>query len=95
MISSRIGRGFAALTILCTLLLFLCPAVHGSYSAVHGPVTAMQAARAALKIHAAIAYVMLNPLPKAPPALTVQSSLLIAAATPEPFNPSKIQTLRC
>jgi hypothetical protein len=94
MIPARIGRGFAALTIVCTLLLFLCPALHGSYSAVHGPVTAMQAARAALKVHAAIAHVTLNPLPKAP-AVAVPMSLQIAGATPAPLDPSKILTLRC
>jgi hypothetical protein len=95
MIPARIGRGFATLTILCTLLLFLCPAPHGSYSAVHGPVTAMQAARAALKVHAAIAHVMVSPFPKAPLNLTVQFSLQVVTATPEAPHPPEIQTLRC
>lgn len=35
-------HGWAVLLVLCTLLLLLCPAASGPYSATHGPVTALR-----------------------------------------------------
>jgi hypothetical protein len=48
-------RTSASLLVICVLLLALFPAATGSFSAVHGPVTAMRAARAGHLIHAGIA----------------------------------------
>jgi len=42
--------GFAILAILCTAALFLFPAVRGSYTAVHGPVTALRSLKNKLLI---------------------------------------------
>lgn len=54
MISGRIGCELAALAVFCILAIFLFPAMQGPYSAVHGPASALQAARAATRLHTAI-----------------------------------------
>ena len=54
MISSRIGCELAVLTVLCVLMIFFFPVMQGPYSVVHGPVTALQAARAAAHLRTAI-----------------------------------------
>lgn len=43
------------LVVLCVLSLFLFPASAGPYPAVHGPATALQAARSSTQLQAAIA----------------------------------------
>lgn len=50
----RTGSELAVLAVLCVLTIFLFPAMQGPYSAVHGPVTALQAARAAARLRIAI-----------------------------------------
>jgi hypothetical protein len=40
-LSRQLSYEFAVVAILCTVALFLFPAVQGPYSAVHGPVTAL------------------------------------------------------
>jgi hypothetical protein len=54
MISSRMAREPALLAVLSVLMIFLFPAMQGPYSAVHGPATALQAARAAVRVKVAI-----------------------------------------
>lgn len=54
MIPNRSGRELAVLGVLGVLTIFLFPAMQGPYSAVNGPVTALQAARAAASLQAAI-----------------------------------------
>jgi hypothetical protein len=49
MISGRIGWELAMLAVLCVLAIFLFPGVQGPYSVVHGPATALLAARAAAR----------------------------------------------
>jgi hypothetical protein len=60
MILGRAGRNLAVLAVLCVLMVFLFPAVQGPYSAVHGPATALQAARAAVRLRVAIAQAALG-----------------------------------
>src|ERR1035438_7960402 len=55
MISGHIGCELAVLTVLCVLMIFFFPVMQGPYSVVHGPVTALQAARAAAHLRTAIA----------------------------------------
>ena len=55
MISGRTECNLAVLAVLCVLMVFLFPAVQGPYSVVHGPATAFQAARAAVRLRVAIA----------------------------------------
>jgi hypothetical protein len=54
MIFGRIGWEPGILTLLCILTIFFFPAAHGPYSTVHGPVTALQAARQAARTKIAI-----------------------------------------
>jgi len=50
MIHGRIGCELVMLTVICILTIFLFPAMQGPYSAVNGPVTALQASRAAFRL---------------------------------------------
>lgn len=45
-----LGYEFAILVIICTVAIFLYPAARGSYSAVHGPVTALLTFRVKLRL---------------------------------------------
>jgi hypothetical protein len=57
MILTRIGWELAVLVILavlCVAVIFFFPAIQGPYSAVNGPVTALQSARAAVRVRVAI-----------------------------------------
>jgi len=54
MIPGRGGCELAVLAVLGVLTIFLFPALQGPYSAVHGPATALQAARAASRLQNAI-----------------------------------------
>jgi hypothetical protein len=54
MLSARITRELAVVAVLCVLMIFLFPSVQGSYSMVHGPVTALLAARAAVRLRISI-----------------------------------------
>ena len=54
MLSGRITSELAVLTVVCVLMIFLFPSVQGSYSMVHEPVTALLAARAAVRLRFAI-----------------------------------------
>jgi hypothetical protein len=54
MILSRIGWELAVLAILCVAAIFFFPAMQGPYSAVNGPVTALQSAQAAARLRVAI-----------------------------------------
>jgi hypothetical protein len=62
MISGRIGCELAVLTVLCVLMIFFFPLMQGPYSVVHGPATALQAARAAARLRIVIMQGALNPL---------------------------------
>ena len=46
--SGRIGCELAVLALLCVLTVYFFPAMQGPYSVVHGPATALLAARAAV-----------------------------------------------
>lgn len=54
MTSGRTASELAVLAVLCVLTIFLFPVMQGPYSAVHGPVTALQAARAAARLRVSI-----------------------------------------
>ena len=61
----RIGREIALLTVLSVLAVFLFPGTQGPYSVVHGPASALQAARAAVRLRIAIVQSALTSLPNA------------------------------
>lgn len=54
---NRIETALAVIAVMCVLSIFFFPAVRGPYSVVHGPVTALLAARAAAGLRMAIAAV--------------------------------------
>ncbi|HEX6803912.1 MAG TPA: hypothetical protein VF133_09565 [Terriglobales bacterium] len=54
------GHEFAIIAIVCVLGIFLFPAAVGSYSAVHGPVTALQAMRRSIRLRWAMAFAALT-----------------------------------
>jgi hypothetical protein len=60
MMVSQIGWELALLTVLCVVAVFFFPAMQGPYSAVHGPVTALQSAQAAARIRLSIVQALLN-----------------------------------
>jgi hypothetical protein len=61
----RIGCEVAVLAVLAVLAIFLFPGVQGPYSVVHGPASALQAARAAVRLRVAIAQSALTSLANA------------------------------
>lgn len=60
MTSGRVECRLAALAVLSILTIFLFPGVQGPYSVVHGPATALLAARAALRLRVAIIHAALR-----------------------------------
>ena len=52
---SRIEGALALIAVFCVLSIFFFPAIRGPYSVVHGPVTALLAARAAAGLRMSIA----------------------------------------
>jgi uncharacterized membrane protein len=60
MMVSRIGRELALLAVLCVMVVFFFPPMQGPYSAVNGPVTALQSAQAAVRLRLAIVQAALN-----------------------------------
>jgi len=65
----RIRWELAVLALLCVLTIFLFPATQGPYSVVHGPVSALQATRAAARLRVVILQAALQrfAIPIAPP----------------------------
>jgi hypothetical protein len=62
MLSGRIGCELVVLAVFCVLSIFLFPAIQGPYPVVHGPATALLAARTALRLHRTIAQAALTSL---------------------------------
>ena len=60
MTPGRIGCELAILAVLCVLGIFFFPAIQGPYSVVHGPVTALLAARTAIRLRISIAQAALS-----------------------------------
>lgn len=54
MIPGRIGCELAVVAVFCVLTIFLFPSMQGPYSVVHGPATALLAARAAARVRSVI-----------------------------------------
>ena len=62
MFSEQIGDELAIVALVCVLLIFLFPATQGPYSAMHGPVSALQSTRAAANLRISIVYAALKTL---------------------------------
>ena len=62
MVSGRHGCEIAVLTVICVLMIFFFPVMQGPYSVLHGPVTALRAARAGVHLRLAIVRATLSSL---------------------------------
>jgi hypothetical protein len=60
MILRYIGWELALITVFCVTAIFFFPAVQGPYSAVNGPATAFQAAKAAARLKTAVVQAALS-----------------------------------
>ena len=56
----QLSYQFALVAILCTVALFLFPAVQGPYSAVHGPVTALLSLKAKVFLGLALLFAAMH-----------------------------------
>ena len=81
MIPGRIGCELTVMTILCVLMIFFFPLMQGPYSVVHGPATALQAARAAARLRIVIVQGTLNCLEKFLVSLLVILSWMLLSET--------------
>ena len=97
MILSRIGWEQAVLAVLCVAALFFFPAMQGPYSAVNGPVTALQSAQAAARVRVGIVRAALSLMGN----FQISSLAWVRSATIvciEPQTPSSVDCgtiLRC
>lgn len=97
MTSGLTGSELALVTLLCVLTIFFFPATQGPYSVVHGPMTALQAARAAARLRTIIA-VCARRLSRNPvlSALVVLSRIAFPIADFRPFGLAECDSiLRC
>jgi len=60
MFPRNLGYELTILAVICTVAIFLFPAARGSYSAVHGPVTALLSFRVRLKLWLGMALAALH-----------------------------------
>ena len=98
MISGHIGCELAVLTVLCVLMIFFFPVMQGPYSVVHGPVTALQAARAAARLRIIIVQGAQNTLGNflISPLVTLSSWILLSQAEFRSVSVPEYNTiLRC
>jgi hypothetical protein len=100
MILTRIGWELAVLVILavlCVGAIFFFPAIQGPYSAVNGPVTALQSARAAVRVRVAIVLAAFSLIGNFQvPSLAWVSSATMVCIEPQPHSCSDCSTiLRC
>ena len=98
MISGHIRCELAVLTVLCVLMIFFFPVMQGPYSVVHGPVTALQAARAAARLRIIIVQGAQNTLGNflISPLVTLSSWILLSQAEFRSVSVPEYNTiLRC
>ncbi len=95
MISGRIGCELTLLAVLCVLSIFLFPAMQGPYCVVHGPATALQAARAALRLRIAIVQAALNSYSLIPALVILFWISLPTTGFQSPTAPESSAILRC
>jgi hypothetical protein len=93
----RIGCEVAVLAVLSVLAIFLFPGVQGPYPVVHGPVSALQAARAAVRLRTAMVQSALtSPANAAVSAVVVLSSMSLSNLRFESISlPDYGSILRC
>jgi hypothetical protein len=99
MILTRVGWELAVLVILavlCVGVVFFFPAIQGPYSAVNGPVTALQSARAAARVRVAIFLAAFSLIRIQIPSLAwVRSAAIVDIEPQAPSCSDYGVTLRC
>ncbi len=95
MIPRHLGYEFTIFAIFCTVAIFVFPAASGSYSAVHGPVTALLSLRAKFKLWLGMAVAALQLARIMPTSFAARDTArqMIPLAQSVPPEPSTI--LRC
>lgn len=93
----RIGCELAVVAVLCVLTIFFFPAMQGPYPVVHGPVTAFQAARSALRVQIAIVHAALNSQgdSRISPLAVLSSTSLPTTESEATGSPEHSTILRC
>lgn len=100
MILRRLGWKLTVLTllvVLCVSVVFFFPAMDGPYSAVNGPVTALQSAQAAARLRVAIVQAAFSLIHNAQISSLTWTSFVITVGI-EPLAPAVVQgstILRC
>jgi len=93
MMLRRLGYELALVAIVCTLAIFLFPAVSGPYPIVHGPVTALRALRAWLLLLIALTLALVGLARLLATRLEVTVSFVLAPNRIDP--PQQSSVLRC
>jgi hypothetical protein len=94
---NRIGTLLALLAVICVLTVFFVHAIQGPYSVVHGPVTALLSARAAVGLRMAIMHAASSAPQIRLASLASLSFMAVPIAWIEPASShaSPVLTLRC
>ncbi len=96
MLSRHLGYEIAVLLVVCTVAMFLFPTATGSYSAVHGPVTALLSFRTKLKTWLGMLLAALRWLGRAlPDGCGALRSALEKIFPPHSVPTEQIAVLRC
>jgi hypothetical protein len=95
MVPGRIGCEVAVLAVLCVAAIFFFPAIQGPYPVVHGPVTAILAARAALRLHISIMHAALSSPYLISPLALLARMALSGIDFPPTATPESSAILRC
>jgi hypothetical protein len=95
MTSGRIGCELAVLALFCVLAIFLFPAGQGPYSVIHGPVTALLAARAALRVRISIVQAAMSSHSLTSPLAFLFRMPLTNSSAPSAAPPESAAILRC
>jgi len=83
----RIDCELAVLAVLCILTIFLFPVMQGPYSAVHGPVTALQSVRSGAKLRVVIMQAALKTFGKS--LISLLGVLWLGALSDSEFRPPR------
>jgi hypothetical protein len=95
MIPRHLGYEFIIFAIVCTVAIFAFPAATGSYSAVHGPVTALLSLRARLKLWLGMAVAALQWARVIPISFSAQRTARQMILLSQSVPPEQSTILRC
>jgi hypothetical protein len=94
--SGRISCELALISILCVISIFLFPIPQGPYCAIHGPVTALQSVRSAVRLRLAMVAAALGASKLLLGGLAVLcAAMFLSAACFSPQDVGSASILRC